>query len=170
MWLVFKVIQMFKFLEIDQEAFQEMIQFYGNIYHLPPLASKIFSYMVFDFEKRGVTFDELLEFFAVSKSSISSSISLLVEKGLIINIQKSEERKRYYHVNPNSSKIRFEEILKRLEQESLIVDKLKSFKDKHNKAANCKEYTQHYIIYKNFLEKGIENFKDTLTKLSTNNL
>ncbi len=158
---------MSRFLNFDSATFQEMIHFYGDIYNLPPLSSKIYSYMTFDIEKRGVTFDELLNFFSVSKSSISSNINLLLQQKLIVHIHREDERKRFYYINPEFSKIRFGEILKRLEQEIAIVKKLKEFKDQHCKNANCKEYSEQYLIYKNFLEKGIENFKDTLIKLST---
>ena len=58
-------------LKIEPEIFQDLIDFYGTLFDLPPLSAKIYAYLVFDFEKRGLTFDDLLETFCASKSSIS---------------------------------------------------------------------------------------------------
>jgi hypothetical protein len=43
-------------MEIDKEIFQDLVKFYGEAFHLPPLAAKIYAYLIFDFEKKGVCF------------------------------------------------------------------------------------------------------------------
>ncbi|WP_262706973.1 hypothetical protein [Chryseobacterium bernardetii] len=33
-------------IEIDEKIFQDAVKFYGTIFNLPPLASKIYSYLL----------------------------------------------------------------------------------------------------------------------------
>jgi hypothetical protein len=46
---------MHKSIEIDEKIFQDAVKFYGTIFNLPPLASKIYAYLLFDYEKVGIT-------------------------------------------------------------------------------------------------------------------
>jgi len=65
----------YKNMEIDERIFQEMVSFYGKNFSLPPLSAKIYSYLIFDFERKGVCFDHLVEALHVSKSSVSLAAS-----------------------------------------------------------------------------------------------
>ena len=149
-------------LKIEPEIFQDLIDFYGTLFDLPPLSAKIYAYLVFDFEKRGLTFDDLLETFCASKSSISSSINFLLNINLVKTINKIEERKRYFIINNDFVKIRFEEIANRMKQEIKILDQLNKFKAEQLADGNLSE---RYYIYKSLLEKNIDNIEDTLQKL-----
>ena len=48
-------------LDLDKQIFREMVKFYGETLHIPPLAAKIYSYLIFDFEKKGICFDEFVQ-------------------------------------------------------------------------------------------------------------
>ncbi len=85
-----------KSIEIDEKIFQDAVKFCSTMFNLPPLASKIYSYLIFDFEKVGITFDEFVEVFAASKSSVSTNIKLLLNAQLIIDVNKIDERRRYF--------------------------------------------------------------------------
>ena len=149
-------------LKIDAEIYQELIDFYGGIFSLPPLSAKIYAYLIFDFDKKGHTFDELVETFCASKSSISSSVNFLLNANLIKTINKIDERKRYFIINEDFVKIRFEEIVNRMKREIKILDQLNKFKTEQLADGNLSE---RYYIYKSLLEKNIDNIEDTLQKL-----
>lgn len=155
------------FLEYDEDIFQEMVRFYGRTFGIPPIASKIYSYLIFDFEKRGVPFDELIEFFGFSKSSVSESIHLLKDLQLLVYTTKEEDRKKYFLTNPDFSKMRFTTILNRLLDEKKLLEKLNLFKRGSSSENRSKEYSLEYLAYKEFLDKGIKNFEEILQKLST---
>ena len=149
-------------LKIDAEIYQELIDFYGGIFSLPPLSAKIYAYLIFDFDKKGHTFDDLVETFCASKSSVSSSVNFLLNANLIKTINKIDERKRYFIINNDFVKIRFEEIANRMKQEIKILDQLNKFKAEQLADGNLSE---RYYIYKSLLEKNIDNIEDTLQKL-----
>jgi DNA-binding transcriptional regulator GbsR (MarR family) len=149
-------------LKIEPEIYQELIDFYGTLFNLPPLSAKIYAFLIFDFEKKGFAFDDLVETFCASKSSVSFSIKFLLSNNLIKTINKIDERKRYFIINNDFVKIRFEEIANRMKQEIKILDQLNKFKEKQLVNENLSE---RYYIYKSLLENNIENIEETLKKL-----
>ncbi|GAB0157944.1 hypothetical protein CHRYSEOSP005_32390 [Chryseobacterium sp. Alg-005] len=147
-------------IEIDEKIFQEAVKFYGTIFNIPPLASKIYAYLNFDFDKVGVTFDEFVEVFSASKSSVSTSISLLLNAQLIVDHNKMDERKRYFFINDEYRKIRFEKIVQKMQDELKLIDDLNKFKKgKEN------EYNEKMEVYISLLNKSIKNIQESLNKL-----
>ena len=149
-------------IKIEPEIYQELIDFYGGIFSLPPLSAKIYAYLIFDFDKKGHTFDDLVETFCASKSSVSSSVNFLLNANLIKTINKIDERKRYFIINEDFVKIRFEEIVNRMKREIKILDQLIEHREQEKENINQSE---RYKIYKSLLEKNIENIENTLNKL-----
>ena len=70
-------------LELDKRLFLDMVSFYGQLFGLTPLAAKVYVYLMFDFKREGIPFDELTEIFKVSKSSMSSSLQNLLHNNHI---------------------------------------------------------------------------------------
>ena len=149
-------------IKIEPEIYQELIDFYGGIFSLPPLSAKIYAYLIFDFDKKGHTFDDLVETFCASKSSVSSSVNFLLNANLIKTINKIDERKRYFIINEDFVKIRFEEIVNRMKREIKILDQLIEHREQEKENISQSE---RYKIYKSLLEKNIENIENTLNKL-----
>ncbi len=147
-------------MKIDKEIFREMVKFYGEAFHLPPLAAKIYSYLIFDFERKGVCFDEVVEIFAASKSSVSSNLNLLLNLNIITDFNKIDERKRFFVMNEKYMKIRFEEIIDKMERELSIINKLKNFRDTIED-----EDMRKFEIYNSLFKKNIANMKDSLGQL-----
>lgn len=147
-------------IEIDKEIFREMVKFYGDAFHLPPLAAKIYAYLIFDFDRTGVCFDEFVEIFAASKSSVSSNLNLLLNLKIIIDFNKIDERKRFFAMNEKYMKIRFEEIIEKMDQELSILDKLKAFRN-----TDDERILHKFKIYTNLFHKNISNIKETLDQL-----
>ena len=137
-----------------------MTRLYGKTFNLPPLDAKIYAYLIFDFEREGLTFDDLVEIFSASKSSISTSLNLLLSNNLLQEINKLEKRKRYFAINEDFVKIRFNEILDRLKEEIKIIDALENFNINKSEAM-----MKRSEIHKNMLEKSIHNIENSLNKL-----
>ena len=149
-----------KSIEIDEKIFQDAVKFYSTVLNLPPLASKIYSYLIFDFEKVGITFDEFVEVFSASKSSVSTNISLLLNAQLIVDVNKMDERKRYFFANEDYKKIRFEKIVQKMQDEIKLLDDLNQFRK-----VKDKDYDQKIEVYKSLLNKNIVNIQESLNKL-----
>ena len=147
-------------LNIDRNIFCSMTRLYSQIFNLPPLAAKIYSYLIFDFDRKGLTFDDLVEIFSASKSSISTNINLLLANELIIDVSKLDERKRYFTINNDYVKLRFNEILDKLKEEQNILLSLESFNRKVSDEAKIR-----MDVHKELLEKNIKNIEDSLSKL-----
>ncbi len=147
-------------MKIDKEIFREMVKFYGDVLHLPPLAAKIYSYLIFDFDRNGVSFDEVVEIFCASKSSVSSNLNLLLNLNIITDFNKIDERKRFFMMNEKYMKIRFEEIIDKMERELSILNKLKEFRN-----TTDEEALRKFEVYANLFDKNILNIKETLDQL-----
>ena len=147
-------------IEIDKEIFREMVKFYGEAFHLPPLAAKIYAYLIFDFDRKGVSFDELVDIFAASKSSVSSNLNLLLNLNIIKDFNKIDERKRFFVMNEKYMKIRFQEIIEKMDRELLILENLKKFRN-----TKCEVALQKFDIYTDLFNKNISNIKETLDQL-----
>ena len=147
-------------MKIDKEIFRDMVKFYGDVLHLPPLAAKIYSYLIFDFDRNGVSFDEVVEIFSASKSAVSSNLNLLLNLNIITDFNKIDERKRFFVMIEKYMKIRFDEIIEKMESELSILNKLKDFRNTTDEVALRK-----FSVYSNLFEKNISNIKETLEQL-----
>lgn len=149
-------------LQIDEKIFQDLVRFYIEHRHLAPLAAKIHAYLIFDFSRKGVTFDELVEVLASSKSSVSSNLNILLNLGLITDINRIDERKRYFVINSDYMKNYFQSITDKMEKEREIIRNLESF----YKSSNHEE-TNGFQIFINLLTNNINNIQSTVKELST---
>lgn len=147
-------------MELDKDLFCDMVKFYGNAFHLPPLAAKIYSYLIFDFERKGVPFDEFVEIFSASKSAVSSNLNLLLNLKIISDFNRIDERKRFFVMNEKFMKIRFGEIITRMEDELSILNKLKNFRKTTDESS-----AQKFEIYQNLFQNNISNIKEMLDQL-----
>ena len=151
---------MFTKFEIDKTILDDYSKFYEQFYELPPLAAKVISLLQFDFDKAGVTFDELKDYFSASKSSVSNAVNLLLSKNLIIDFKLALRRKRYFTINPDYPKIKLGEIVEKLETEISLLERIQNT----IKVTQDKDY-QDFIIYKNLLQNNINDIKVSLRKL-----
>lgn len=147
-------------MKIDKEIFREMVKFYGEAFHLPPLAAKIYSYLIFDFDRAGVSFDEFVEIFCASKSSVSSNLNLLLNLNIINDFNKIDERKRFFVINEKHMRIRFEEIIEKMERELSILHQLKDFRQ-----TDDEEILRKFGVYTSLFDKNILHIKETLDQL-----
>lgn len=148
-------------LELD--LFKEVAAHYELFYKLPPLTARVYTLLVFNNCKDGLTFEELLEIFHASKSSISCSINALIELNFIEQFKKDNERKRYFRVMRNLFLIRMEDVYKRMVREREISIKLREYrKSQCNELFKEEEfdfYISHLENATTSIEKTIQNLK-----------
>lgn len=147
----------------DDRIFQEAVRFYGTVFSIPPLASKIYAYLLFDFQKEGIAFDEFVEVFGASKSSVSTSIVLLLNAELIVDMNKIDERKRYFYINEGFKRIRFTKIVQKMQDELKLLNELDEFQKKNS--VNYQEFDERMIAYKDLLSTSVNNIQESLNKL-----
>ncbi len=146
--------------EIDESIYQEMVKYYTEVFHLPPLPAKIYSFLIFDFDRKGITFDELVEVFKSSKSSVSCALQLLLSQRLVVDVTHADERKRHFFLNTEYIKIRFEQMTERLEKELSIMKQLQEFNGDQQK------HQAEFTLYIEVLKNSIGNIRETLKEIS----
>jgi len=147
---------------------RDFSNYFETTQKLPPLISKIYAYLLLDCEKKGVTFDELVETLNASKSSVSNSLNFLTQLKYIEYFTKLDERKRLYRIVPDNIIIRLQNIQEILNNEKELSRKLMDYKLKMNK--NPEEPSiQKSIIYIEHLELAARQLTETINKLKSLN-
>lgn len=143
-----------------QKEYYELIELLGVHFekhqNLPPLASRILSYLIINNKESGVTFEELVTELQASKSSVSTSINLLQNLDNIYYCTQKGDRKKYFKVSPFSNRLK--KYMENIEDELHIIDKLIQFRDKNIVSqkdelilCNIKTYKEHMLKTKNLL-------------------
>lgn len=148
------------------DLFQDYTAHHEMVYHLSPLTAQIYTFILFRDARNGVTFDEIVEILKSSKSSVSTSLNLLLSQNLIEHFNKINERKRYFRVNPNFVTERLEKIREVLVKEHILTTKMKQLAEKGViEVNNCHDkidvFIKHLDISEKHLLKTIENLKNT---------
>lgn len=150
--------------EIRIELIEEFTHHFLETTKLPPLASKLFAFILVNRNAEGYTFDELVEIFNVSKSSISSSLNLLIKYDYIGQYSKIGERKRRYRLTLQQLPIRLKKIKNELIKEKYLSEKLFQFRDE---LKDCPEniHKEKAEIYMSHLGNVIQLIENTIEKL-----
>jgi len=152
---------------IDQskkELIEEFAAHYIEAYGLPPLAAKIYAFLLLDCKREGKTFDELVEVFNVSKSSVSNSLHLLSQHKHIEQFNKMDQRKRLYRVSPEHIILRLKKIHSFLIREKYLSEKYKCYRDDNLEQLN-EINLKGAQIYSEHLNKCIAQMSETVEKL-----
>jgi|SRR5690554_649120 len=147
---------------LKHELFKEVCTHYETYYKLQPLTARLYALFVLNNCREGFTFEELLEIFQASKSSISHSINSLIEMNFIEQIKKENERKRYFRANQRFFLLRLESVYERLIKENEINEKLRAYREKHNNLMFNEEEYKHYVTHINEVTKSLRNTIENL--------
>ncbi|SDL64256.1 GbsR/MarR family transcriptional regulator [Kriegella aquimaris] len=154
--------------ESKQILIEELGIHFENEYSLPPLAARIFANLVIT-DEVGLTFDDCLTKRGASKSSISTSLNLLLQLGMITYFTKSGDRRRYFKIADKSTFFikKLEQALKKAANESKMIQKVTSYNQKYNpeKYISNKEKTETYMGCLNKNEKTYQETIEALKKL-----
>ncbi len=83
------------------EEHREKIEFYGGMMEkmgMSPVSSRVYIYILFC-QDPGVTFEELVDYFNVSKSAISNALKLLTSLKMADSKTIGGQRKRFFFVD-----------------------------------------------------------------------
>lgn len=98
-------------VDVIRSEFIEKIGLINQAEGLPRVAGRVFGMLIFDGEM--VSFGDLATRLQVSRASISTSIRLLEERGLVKRMTKPGERQDYFQLAPNPYATMLEGIQKR---------------------------------------------------------
>lgn len=152
-----------------QKEREELIELFGihftTFHHLPPLGSRIFATLILDGCSRGVTFDDLVERMAASKSSVSTNLNMLLKLGKITYYTLPGDRKKYYR--PSEFSERFSNYMRMIEFEKVIMEKMLAYREKTAKCAaeqsdleNARVYKEHVLQMEGLIKETIAKFKE----------
>ncbi|MBW8198763.1 transcriptional regulator [Flagellimonas abyssi] len=155
-------------MEKSKEEIVETIGLHLEEEHnLPPLAARIYAILILT-DKDGLTFDSCLDRLSASKSSISTSINLLVNMGLVTYFTKSGDRKRYFKTAKKKTFFlsKLQENLKRIESEKHIITLVMGYHEQYcpKKFEEGQVRTRVYLDYVNETEKTL---KKSIKKLES---
>lgn len=150
-------------MHINKPLFEDMSAHYMEMYHFPPLTANVFTFLMFDFEQNGFTFEDILEATCASKSSISNTLNRLQQSNHIEFITKLGERKRYYRINKGIFKVQFQDSIAQLKKHKNILERYGSHRFDILKAED--EQTEKLNLYIELQENTISLFQNTLNKL-----
>ncbi|MEK6450962.1 MULTISPECIES: GbsR/MarR family transcriptional regulator [unclassified Myroides] len=157
-------------MQYDQrlvDLFQDYCAHHELVYHFSPLTAQIYTYIMFNNNRDGVTFDELVEKLNASKSSVSTSLNLLISNNQIEHFNKIDERKRFFRLNPNYITIRLQLIKDLLDREQILSLKIKNYLEEGMiNSNNCQGKMNLYIEH---LEESISQLTKTIEKLKSTN-
>ncbi len=148
------------------ELIEDFSSYYESVYNFPPLTSKIFSYLLLDCKREGITFDEIVEVFNASKSSVSNSLSFLTQLKYIEYFTKIDNRKRLYRISSGNVVMRLQKIHDMLLHEKQLSEKLKCYKKE--KLDDPNEISiQKAEIYIEHLDNAVKQLSITISKLES---
>ena len=164
--------------EIKKEK-AELIEMFGvffeSTHHLPPLASRILGNLIIDGCKVGLTFEDLVERMSASKSTVSTSLALLVNTNKIEYYTIPGDRKKYYKPTPFSNRLQY--YLKMIDFEKKIIGKMLDYREKtitcpeeRCNLENMQEYQKHVLNVESLIAKTIKNFKEIESKNNQNQI
>lgn len=157
-------------MNIDNHAgnmvlFCSFSAFLEKTYKFPPLTAKLQAYMVLESTEEGFTFEELLEVFNVSKSSLSNSINYLLSMKHIEYINKINSRKRYFRLNFNYLIEKLDFLYDMISQDIVFTDRIKEHKMLNNSLSKNIE-NRVIDIYLDHLNQTKSLLGDTIEKIN----
>ncbi len=136
-------------------------------YNLPPLAARIYAILILT-DKDGLTFEDCLERRGASKSSISTSLNLLVNMGMVTYFTKHGDRKRYFITAKKKTFFlsKLQESRKRVENEKNIITMVMEYHKEHcpNKYEEGRPKTTIYLEY---MQKNEKLLNESIEKLES---
>lgn len=150
-------------IHVDLEIFERLTTHYIQVYDYTPYTAKICSYLYFDYARQGVTFDQILEYFDISKSTVSNSLHHLVEAKHVSFFYKDDDRKRYFEINKEFVKIRYETICSNLTEEGKIIELMQRHKE--NLKITNRNLDTRFDIFTQTLNKSICNLQNAIKQL-----
>jgi len=140
---------------------EKFAQHFEHLYHLPPLAGVILSELILEGHDRPLTFEEILDRTQASKSSVSTSLKLLLKQKRITYACQAGQRRKYFKPVPFSERLDFYEKL--FQAERTLLNVLMQYREQQGEM--LPECRLRENAYREHID-GLESvFKRTIAKL-----
>lgn len=153
---------------MEQTALKDRVERFGVFFEkegIPPVASRIIGYLLFS-EPPRKTFYEITEFLQASKSSVSTALNGMQERGFVTYITLPGDRKRYFQldvdkwVNLEKRRIQFISHFRGFIQEAAEVHKEDSKEFSKSLSTVDKFFEEYVVELPKIIEKWEEKMKD----------
>ncbi len=134
---------------------------------LAPVAARIFATLILT-EKKGITFEELVEELNASKSTVSTNLEHLQSLNKVSYLTRSGDRKRYFIINPNLMHTMIEEMIEKWNNEKSLHQAVIDFKEKRSQnteteAPDCDiEFNKNFLVFLDEAITAIQKLKINL--------
>ena len=149
---------------VRADLIEEMGVYFEKSQNLPPLAARIYTMLILC-PKPGHPFDDIVAMTKSSKSSVSTNLNLLLERGNIAYFTKPGDRRRYFKLSKNFLELNLKK------HKEIVSDELKMFKKihTHNSQYNQVKYKDNEAfrdLYMNYLTNLLDNLESTIKKMN----
>lgn len=151
---------------LNLELFESFSVHLEKTYKFPPLAAKIQAYMVLYSGIDGFSFEDLLDVFKVSKSSLSTSINLLLSLNQLEYIHKIDSRKRFFRLNLNYLPEKLVFLHEIVIKDLYYTKRINEYKKQH-KISNLIEENGVLDVYTQYLEESEKLLNEMINKIKT---
>lgn len=125
-----------KTLKDIEDRKKDIVERYGMFMEknekFAPIAARIFSTLLFA-EKKGATFEELVNFLGASKSTVSTNLQKLGSMKIVDYYTKPGDRKKYFHLSPDGFISFLDEDINKFKSERILTNEVIEFKEDANK-------------------------------------
>ncbi len=136
-------------------------------YKLAPVAARILSTLILS-GKPGLTFDELVQQLAASKSTVSTNLEFLQQNRRIEYFTKPGDRKRYFKLNTNFTIEVFDEMINTWESEKNVHQEILQYKEKRNHYNREQDLPLFDLEFQKSLLVFLEETTAAIKKLKSN--
>ncbi|MEH6682753.1 MAG: transcriptional regulator [Sediminicola sp.] len=148
---------------VKKELIEVLGLHFESLYQMPPLATRIYALLILT-DSEGHTFEELMEATEASKSSVSTSINLLLQTEKIEYFTMPGDRKRHFRKNADYLKNRLTNYSQQAYKELKLFEMTCAFM-KQSYLASYLKNEKLTTIYRDYLEALKQLMETTIHKL-----
>jgi len=126
-------------MEESEKISREMVEEAGKLFEkfgLTPMQGRIVAYFTIS-DPPEKTFEELVEYFKASKSSVSNSLNFLLSNKIIDYKTYVADRKRYFFITDSFFRVYFEKVLENVSELKELTLKTVSLRSPHHPEASA---------------------------------
>lgn len=152
-------------VDISLPLYQDLTNQIQVAMNLSPLGAQMLAYLILDIDDHGYSFEELVQLFNASKSSISHNLQVLTKLELVEVTHHIDCRKRFFKLNRrNHLSLRLKKVQSFMMSELNIVDQYMDYV-----AARESDHSialKRLDVYKDYLQTTIGQLNKTLDALA----
>jgi DNA-binding transcriptional regulator GbsR (MarR family) len=144
-------------MELKERDIRDTIEETGKVFEkfgLTPMQGRIVAYFTIS-DPPEKTFDDLVKFFAASKSSVSNSLNYLLQNKIVDYKTFASDRKRYFFITDSFFNVYFRKVLENVRELKAYAYKTVSMRSPDHPGVS--EKILKWIENANVFEESLEN-------------